>query len=54
MGEKLDYAFVDVGDRILVACKNTLSKFQKVFGEQPVIVNECKGEGVGEGGEKKF
>ena len=43
VGEKLDYAFVDVGDRVLVACKNTLSKFQKVFGAEPTIVKECKG-----------
>ncbi len=43
IGEKLDYAYVDVGEAIYVACKNVLSNFKKVFGEQPCIVKECKG-----------
>ena len=40
----LTYAYVDVGEEILVACKNTLGNFKKVFGEQPNIVRECTGE----------
>ena len=43
VGEKLDYAFVEVGDEIFVACKNTLANFKKVFGEKPSIIKECKG-----------
>ena len=43
VGANLDYAFVEVEDCILVACKNVLSNFKKVFGETPKIVHECKG-----------
>ncbi|WP_429142764.1 isoleucine--tRNA ligase [Anaerotaenia torta] len=43
VGEKLDYAFVNVGGEILISCKNTLSKYPKIFGETPDIVKECKG-----------
>lgn len=43
VGEKLDYAYVRVGDSIYVACKNTLANYEKVFGKDPVIVKECKG-----------
>jgi len=43
VGEKLDYAYVSVGDSIYVACKNTLANYEKVFGKDPVIVKECKG-----------
>ena len=43
VGEDLDYAFVDVGDEIFVACRETLKNFEKVFGAEPVIVKECKG-----------
>ncbi len=49
VGEKLDYAFADVGDCIYVACKNVLPNFKKVFGEEPIILKEVKGtELVGE------
>lgn len=44
VGEKLDYAFVDVGTEVFVACKNTVSNFEKVFGVEPIILKECKGE----------
>lgn len=44
VGEKLDYAFVEVDGDILVACKNTLPNFEKIFGKEPKIVKECKGE----------
>lgn len=43
VGEKLEYAYVDVGDCVYVACKNTLANYEKIFGKEPVIVKECKG-----------
>ena len=43
VGEGLRYAFVDVGEEIYVACKDTLKNFVKVFGENPTIVRECEG-----------
>ena len=43
VGEGLRYAFVDVGEEIYVACKDTLKNFVKVFGETPAIVRECEG-----------
>ncbi len=44
VGEKLDYAYVQTEQGILIACKSILSKYPKIFGEKPVIVRECKGE----------
>lgn len=44
VGEKLDYAYVDVGDSIYVACKNTLASYEKIFGKEPVILKECTGQ----------
>ena len=44
VNKALTYAYVEVGDSILVACKNTLGNFKNVFGEEPVIVKECTGE----------
>ncbi|MCM1119300.1 MAG: isoleucine--tRNA ligase [bacterium] len=43
VGEQLDYAYVEVGDAVYVACKNTLAGYEKVFGADPVILKECKG-----------
>lgn len=43
VGEKLDYAYVEIGDCVYVACKNTLAAHKQVFGEAPVILRECKG-----------
>ncbi len=43
VGAELTYSFVDVGDRLLVACRNTLKSFPKVFGKEPNIVYECSG-----------
>ncbi|MBQ7324754.1 MAG: isoleucine--tRNA ligase [Clostridia bacterium] len=43
VGEKLTYAFVEVGDEILVAGKDTLKNFKNVFGAEPNIVDECNG-----------
>lgn len=46
VGKTLDYAFVDVGTEIFVACKNVLPKYEKIFGKVPVVVKECKGEAL--------
>lgn len=43
VGEKLDYAYVEVEGSVYVACKNTLANYEKVFGKEPVILRECKG-----------
>lgn len=43
VGEALDYAYVEVGDEIFVAGKETLKNFENIFGKEPVIVKECKG-----------
>ena len=43
VGEKLDYAYVEVSDAVYVACKNTLANYEKIFGKEPVILKECKG-----------
>ena len=43
VGEKLTYAYVEVGDEIYVAGKDTLPNFKNVFGAEPVIVKECLG-----------
>ncbi len=43
VGEKLTYAFVDVGEEVLVAGKDTLKNFKSVFGAEPNIVDECQG-----------
>ena len=40
----LTYAYVDVGDAVYVACKNTLANFKKVFGEEPKIVKRVHGQ----------
>ena len=43
VGEKLDYAYVEVENDIYVACTGTLANYGKVFGEEPVIRKVCKG-----------
>ncbi len=43
VGEKLDYAFVELEDRVYVACKNVLPNFKKIFGDDPAIIKEVKG-----------
>lgn len=43
VGEKLDYAYVEVEDAVYISCKNTISSYEKVFGKDPVIIKECKG-----------
>ena len=44
VGKVLDYSYVDVGDEVFIACTNVLSKFEKIFGKNPVVIKECKGE----------
>jgi cellulose synthase (UDP-forming) len=46
VGEKLTYAYVDVGEEIYVACKNILGKFKNVFGAEPVIVTRHDADGA--------
>lgn len=43
VGIDLEYAYVQVGDSVYVACKNTLKNYENVFGKEPNIVKECKG-----------
>ena len=43
VGEKLDYAYVEVDDGVYVACEQTLSSYKKVFGDKPNILKRCKG-----------
>ena len=43
VGLKLTYAYVDVGEQIYVACKNTIGKYKNVFGAEPTIVKEVSG-----------
>lgn len=43
VGNELTYAFVDVGNSVYVACENTLSGFEKIFGKDPTIIKTCKG-----------
>ena len=38
VGKALTYAYVEVGDEIFVAGKETLSHFENIFGKEPVIV----------------
>lgn len=44
VGNDLTYSYVDMGDRVIVACKNTLPSYPKVFGKEPNIVYECLGK----------
>ena len=39
-----DYAYVETEDEIFVAGKSILSKYAKIFGDNPNIVKECKGK----------
>jgi len=43
VGKALNYAFVDVGEEIFVAGRDTLSHFENIFGKEPNIVKECIG-----------
>jgi isoleucyl-tRNA synthetase len=44
IGQTLNYAYVDVGNEIYVASENSLSKYEKIFGKEPIIIKICKGE----------
>ena len=44
VGEDVNYAFVDMGEEIYVASKATLPTYEKIFGNAPVIIKECKGK----------
>ncbi len=43
VGLELDYAYVEIEGELYIAGKAVLGNFPKIFGEQPVIVKECKG-----------
>ena len=43
VGPAFGYAFVDVGQEILIASEHCLSRYPKVFGEQPQIVKVVPG-----------
>ena len=43
VGAKLTYAYVEVGEQIYVAGKDTLGNFKNIFGTEPVIVKEVLG-----------
>lgn len=43
VGEKLTYAYVNTENGVYVACKNILSNYPKIFGQEPEIVKECTG-----------
>ena len=41
---KFDYVYVEKENEVYIAGKAILSKFNKIFGDEPNIVKECKGE----------
>lgn len=43
VGKNIDYAYVDMGEYIYIAGKNSLSNYQKVFGKEPNVVKVVKG-----------
>lgn len=43
VGEDIDYAYVRVGEKVVIACENTLGNYKKVFGEKPKILKTLKG-----------
>lgn len=43
VGDKLEYSYVNTENGIYIACKNVLSNFPKIFGQNPDIIRECKG-----------
>ena len=40
----LVYAYVDMGDRVYVACENTLQNYKNLFGDHPNIILRRKGD----------
>lgn len=43
VGEKIDYAFVEVENEILISAKSALGNYKNVFGENPQVVKVEKG-----------
>jgi isoleucyl-tRNA synthetase len=43
IGKDINYAYVRLSDKIIIACENTLGNYTKVFGDNPNIVKRCKG-----------
>lgn len=44
VNENFDYAYVEVGNEIYIAGTNILSKFSKIFGDNPNIIKTVKGK----------
>lgn len=44
VNSEFDYAYVEVENEVYVAGKSILSKFTKIFGEEPKIIKECRGK----------
>ena len=44
VNENFDYAYVEVENEVYIAGKTVLSKFTKIFGEEPKIVKNIKGK----------
>ena len=43
VGEKIDYAFVEVDGEVLLAAKSALGNYKNVFGEEPKVLKVVKG-----------
>lgn len=43
VNKDFDYAYVEVENEIYVAVKTILSKYNKIFGDEPKVVKTCKG-----------
>ncbi|MCL2051290.1 MAG: isoleucine--tRNA ligase [Lachnospiraceae bacterium] len=44
LGSEIDYAYVRLQDRVIIACESTLHNFPKIFGEKPDIIKRSKGK----------
>ncbi len=43
VGEKLNYAFVDVGEAVYICCDAALPRYKNVFGEEPRVLKTVTG-----------
>ena len=43
VGEKIDYAFVEVNGEVLISAKSALGNYKNVFGEEPKVLKVVKG-----------
>ena len=43
VGKDIEYAYVDIGDKILIATVSALTKYEKIFGKEPNVVKIVKG-----------